>query len=513
MSLTSLPFLLLTACAVLLYWLAPKKRRWLLLLAASWTFYLFCGWRAAAWLLLTTVTAYAAGRLLAALCERQKAADKAEKAALTRRKRLVLALTLVLNFGGLFLAKYWSHTAALLGSLFGAKLPAFSLLLPLGLSFYMFQSMGYVIDCYRGRGAERSFLRFALFVSFFPQLVQGPISRFGALGGELFRERDFCADDLKYGIERMLWGYFKKLVLADRAAVAVGTIFGAPEQYGGLFTAFGVLLYCVQLYCDFSGGIDVSIGVAQLFGVTLAENFRRPIFARSLSEYWRRWHVTLGTWMRDYVFYPLTLSRAFVKLGQRTRRRIGGMAGKVVPTSLATLIVYLVIGVWHGAEAKYFAFGLYNGVLMTLALLLAGRFRAVKTRLGVGEQGWYRAFELLRTMLIVFVGRYLTRAAGLQAALAALWKTVRHPCLYQLADGTFSRLGLAGRDFAVLGVGTALLLLVEWRQEKGVEVRKTLEKQRPFVQWLAILAPLLVLLFFGILRDPAIQAEFIYRQF
>ena len=150
---------------------------------------------------------------------------------------------------------------------------------------------------------------------------------------------------------------------------------------------------------------------------------------------------------------------------------------------------------------------------MTLALLLAGRFRAVKTRLGVGEQSWYRAFELLRTMLIVFVGRYLTRAAGLQAALAALRKTVRHPCLYQLADGTFSRLGLAGRDFAVLGVGTALLLLVEWRQEKGVEIRKTLDKQNPFLQWLAILAPLLVLLFFGILRDPAIQAEFIYRQF
>ena len=509
MSLTSLPFLLLTAAAVLLYWLAPRAWRKYVLLAASWTFYLFCGLRAAAWLLFTTLTAYGAGRLLGALCQRQKDASAEEKAAVARRKRLVVFLTLLLNFGGLFLAKYWSHTASLLG----LGTPRLGLLLPLGLSFYIFQSMGYVIDCFRGKGAEKNIFRFALFVSFFPQLVQGPISRFSQLGEELCRERDFSADDLKYGIQRMLWGYFKKLVLADRAAVAVGAVFAAPENYGGLFTALGVLLYCVQLYCDFSGGIDVSIGVAQLFGVTLTENFRRPVFARSLSEYWRRWHITLGAWMRDYVFYPLTLSKAFVRLGKWSRSRVGGMAGKVIPTSLATLIVYLVIGIWHGAELKYFVFGLYNGVLMTLALLLAGRFRAVKTRLGIGEQSWYRAFELLRTMAIVFVGRYLTRAAGVKAALAALWKTVRHPCLYQLRDGTFSGLGLAVRDWLVLLAGLVVLLLIEWRQEKGLQVRKALEERPPLVQWLAILAPLLVLLFFGILRDSAIQAEFIYRQF
>ena len=509
MNLVSLSFLALVAGAALLYWLAPKKWRAFVLLAASWGFYLCCGLRAAAYLLFTTLTAYAAGRRLALLCEKQTDADRERKDMLTRRKRLVLFITLLLNFGLLFLTKYWDSAAGLLS----AALPELGLLLPLGLSFYMFQSMGYVIDCYRGKGCEKNIFRFALFVSFFPQLVQGPISRFGDLGAELRRERDFSADDLKYGIERMLWGYFKKMVLADRAAVIASTVFDAPAQYGGIFTAFGVLLYCVQLYCDFSGGIDVSIGVAQLFGVRLTENFRRPIFARSLAEYWRRWHITLGSWMRDYLFYPLTLSKAFVKLGRRTRRSIPGTLGKVIPTSLATLIVYLVIGVWHGAGAKYFVFGLYNGVLMTLALLLAGRFRAAKARLGVGEQKWYHAFELLRTMLIVFIGRYLTRAENLRAALAALWKTVRHPCLYQLGDGTFLRLGLGAGDWLVLGLGVALLLVVEWRQEKGVEIRKTLETKSAMIQWLVILAALLVLLFFGILRDGAIQAEFIYKQF
>ena len=513
MSLVSLPFLALTAGAVLLYYLAPEKWRWTVLLAASWAFYLFCGLRAAAYLLFTTLTSYGAGRRLGALCARQQGADKAERAALTRQKRLAAALALVLNFGLLFLAKYWGHTAALLGTWLGKELPTLGLLLPLGLSFYIFQSMGYVIDCYRGKPPERNLFRFALFVSFFPQLVQGPISRYGQLGESLFAPHPFSADNLKYGIERLLWGYIKKLVLADRAAVAVGTVFGAPEAYGGAFTALGVLLYCVQLYCDFSGGIDVSIGAAQLFGVTLTENFRRPIFARSLAEYWRRWHITLGAWMRDYLFYPLTLSKPFVRLGKWTRRRAPGMLGKVIPTSLATLLVYLVIGVWHGAEAKYFVFGLYNGLIMTLSLLLAGRFRAVKTRLGVGEGRAYRAFELLRTMLLVFVGRYLSRSAGVSAAAAALWKTLRHPCLYQLADGTLFRLGLGGGDIAVLVLGVALLLLLEWRQEKGAQLRKALEQKPAVVQVLVIFAALLGLLFLGILRDPAIQAEFIYKQF
>ena len=183
--------------------------------------------------------------------------------------------------------------------------------------------------------------------------------------------------------------------------------------YGGAVIASGILFYCIQLYCDFSGGIDITRGVARLFGIDMAENFRRPIFATSLTDYWRRWHITLGAWMRDYVFYPISLSRGFGKLSRWARTHIGGTAGKIFATSLATFIVYFIIGIWHGANFRYIAFGLWNGVLITASLLLEKTFLRWKAALHVNDKsaGW-RVFMTLRTALLVFIGRYFTAAAA-----------------------------------------------------------------------------------------------------
>lgn len=202
-------------------------------------------------------------------------------------------------------------------------------------------------------------------------MVQGPISRFGDLGPQLLAGRSLDFGNLKYGIQLMLWGYFKKLVIADRAAVLVSSVLDHPWDHSGSILAVGVLFYCIQLYGDFSGGIDITRGVAKLFGIDLAENFRRPLYATSLTDFWRRWHITLGTWMRDYLFYPLSLSKPFGKLGKLTRRHIKGKLGKILPTSLATFLVYLVIGIWHGANWRYIAFGFWNGGIITLSLLLS----------------------------------------------------------------------------------------------------------------------------------------------
>lgn len=312
----------------------------------------------------------------------------------------------------------------------------------------------------------------------------------------------------------MMWGYWKKLVIADRAAVIVNSVFAQPSAYGGVMTALGVGFYCIQLYCDFSGGIDISRGVAQMLGIHLAENFRRPIFATSLTEYWRRWHITLGTWMKDYLFYPLSLSKPFGRLGRFTRRHIKGRLGKMIPTSLATFVVYFVIGVWHGANFRYIAFGLWNGVLITGALLLAKPFATIWTKLGISrDHRGLRIFRTLRTMLLVFIGRYITRAPRLMTAIGMLWTTVTKPCLYQLTDGTILQLGLQRSDLAVVALGTASVLVVESYQERGGQVRKTLEKQGFFTQWLCIFLPLLGLLLLGILRGGYIASEFIYKQF
>lgn len=513
MTFFSLPFVALVAAALLLYYLAPGKWRWLVLLGASLAFYLWKSPAAGAYILFTVLTNWLAGLRLGALNAKAKAAE--DKAALKRRKRCLLAAALVLNFGLLFVVKYWNDAAKVVSSVSGLSLPVFDLLMPLGLSFYVFQSAGYVIDCYRGKHApEKNVLKFALFVSFFPQVVQGPISRFHQLQPQLIEPHRFEADNLKYGIQLALWGYLKKMIVADRCVAPVSTVFNAPEKFGGAVYVIAVVFYCIQLYCDFSGGIDITRGVAQMFGIDLVENFRRPIFAVSLADYWRRWHITLGTWMRDYVFYPLSFSKAFVRLSRFGRKHLRGKASKVLPMAAATFVVYIIIGIWHGANLRYIFFGFYNGVLMTAAVLLASPFARLRKKLRCDKDTWwYHAFQVLRTALLVLVGRYITRAPRLLVALQMLKKTLLHPCLYQLSDGTLGTLGIETADVIVVLAGVAVLLTVETMQERGVKIRKALERRSVLVQWLCLFVPLLLLTLLGIFRGTAIQAEFIYQQF
>lgn len=518
MAFTSWTFLVLTGGTVVLYYLLPGRFQWLLLLAASMVFYLAGGVQALAWLLAVTAVTWGAGLLLERQNRRRKDLpkdDKAGQARIRRTKKQITAAACFLCFGLLFAMKYWDFTVALLPAGLGGGLPRWDFVMPLGLSFFIFQSVGYVIDVYRGRAAaQRNFAKYALFVSFFPQMVQGPIGRYDALAPQLLAERRLDWRDVQFGIQLAMWGYFKKLVIADRAAVLVNAVIVDSCPYGGGVIAFSVLLYCIQLYCDFSGGIDITRGVARMLGVDMAENFRRPIFATSLTDYWRRWHITLGQWMRDYLFYPLSLSKPFGRLGKWARKHIGGLPGKIFATSLATFVVYFVIGVWHGASLKYIAFGFWNGAVITASLLLERRFQVWKQALHIRDQslGW-RVFMTARTSFLVFLGRYLTRAPRLLTALRLLKTTFTHVQPGQLADGTLLSLGLKGFDLAVIFLGMAAVLALEFYQERGGHVRETLEKQSAFVQWLAMAVPVAVLLFLGVFRTGYISSEFIYKQF
>ena len=345
-------------------------------------------------------------------------------------------------------------------------------------------------------------------------MVQGPISRFDALAPQLTARRGFDADRVKYGIQLVMWGYFKKLVVSDRAGVIVSTVFGDYAQYRGVVLGAGVLFYCIQLYCDFSGGIDITRGVAQMFGIDLAENFRRPLFATSLTDYWRRWHITLGQWMRDYVFYPLSLSRPLARLGRWTRKHIKGKLGKIIPTSIATFTVYFLIGIWHGAELRFIVFGFWNGILITASFLLEGLFQRWREALHIqADSAPWRVFQMARTAALVFVGRYLTRAGSVSSALWMLRMTVARPDLSALWDGRMLALGLTGWDLAIVFAGLAVILAAEFYQERGGHVRAALERRHWLVQWAAILIPLAVILLLGVMRGDYIASEFIYQQY
>ena len=494
MSLTSPQFLLLTAASVLVYCLLPGRLQWPLLLAAGLVFYWAGGGLTVLYVLAVACTVWGAALLIDARRE---------------SRRLISAVCCVLNFGLLYVLKYLGFTLELLGARSGL-----SFVLPLGISFFMFQAIGYMIDVYRGKQEpERNFAKFLLFVSFFPQMTQGPISRYGQLGPQLFAAHRLDFEALRNGIQLMMWGYFKKLVIADRAAVLVKTVMGDPWSYGGLVQAWGVLFYCVQLYCDFSGGIDIVRGVAKLYGIDMTENFRRPLLAVSLTDFWRRWHISLGAWMRDYVFYPLTLSKPFIKLGKKSRKAFKGRLGKMVPTSLATFIIYFIIGVWHGASWKYVAFGFWNGIIITSSLLLAPWFEKTKTRLHInGDSLWWRAFCVLRTNVIVFFGRYITRAPRLLTAFWMMSRLLVDPRPAELRTRLFG-LGITKADYLVIAISLCVMLLVEFYEEKKGSFREALAKRGAFVQWLCILLPLLAIMIFGIFRADYISSDFIYKNY
>lgn len=519
MSLFSLGFVGFVLGGLLLYYLLPKKAQWPVLLGLSWLFYILGGLGMFGYLLFVTLTTYGAGRILGCLAEQQKKLSKEEKATvlpvIKRKKKFWAGSCMVLNFALLFFVKYWDFVLENINAMLGLSFPLWGILAPLGISYYMFQSIGYLIDVYRGKvSAETNFFKYSLFVSFFPQITQGPIGRFDHLAPQLFGERDFSFDNCKAGLQLILWGALKKMVVADRAGVVVSQVYGNYQSYGGVVIAFGVLFYCIQLYCDFSGGIDIIRGIAKIFGIDMAENFRRPLFSTSLTDFWRRWHISLGTWMKDYLFYPVSLSKPLQKLGKFSRKKIGGRVGKVLPTSVVTFLIYFVIGIWHGSSWKYIAFGLYNGVFITAGILLEPMFSdwREKHHITPEHKGMY-LFRLVRTWVLVFFGRYITRAGSFLTAVAMLWKTVRHPIPSQITNGVLLQLGLTPWDYAVVAIGTLVLVVVELFQERGKDLAKTLE-EKPFVlQWAVMAAGLLVLLLFGIFRGDYIAAEFIYQQF
>ena len=476
------------------YYLCPLRLRWALLLAASYAYYAYCGANALPFILLTTLSTWAGALYIGRIADQTKAelkARKAEldapgkkalKAAAKKKQRVIFWAVLLVNFLSLGVFKYVPPAASALGK-------PLDLLLPLGISFYTFQSMGYLIDVMSAKYApEGNPAKFALFVSFFPQLIQGPIARHDQLAPQLTAPHRFDPDTIARGAALMLWGFFKKKVVADRALPLVTEVFANQGEYGGAVIAVAVLFYSLQQYADFSGGIDLVTGIAQLFGIQLAPNFKRPYFSTSLGDFWRRWHISLGAWMRDYVFYPFALTRPVSKLSKAVKARFGAEVGRALPAALGNLLVFLLVGVWHGASMNYVLWGLYNGLILAASALLEPaykRFGDAHERL-VTSRSFY-LFRVLRTFLIVNIGWYFDRALRGSDAFIMLLKTVFAPRFAQLTEGTLLTLGLSSYDFGVLAIATVILFAVSLLQERGMKVRERLFALPIIPRWAILL--------------------------
>ena len=531
MAFVSVKFIGFLLVSMILYYSVPKKYQWTVLLAASCVFY----WINSSWLLAVLLVSVCVTYFCALEIYRINTAGKAElknKSGLTKqdiaairtqtkkKAKRILNLGVAADLGILVFLKYYNFFAETANTAIGKTgitLPYLHLLLPLGISFYTLQALAYMIDIYRGKyEPERNILKFTLFMSFFPQIVQGPIPRFKQFAYQLYDEHEFDYERMVSGCLLILWGFMKKLIIADRLAIPVNMIFDRYNDFTGLVLFGAAAMYGIQVYTDFSGGMDIARGAAQLFGIELELNFRQPYFSTSIEDFWRRWHITLGSWMKDYVFYPLSLSRRFANMSRKARKVFGNSFGKKLPAFIAMFTVYFLVGIWHGADWKYILYGIWNGVFIVSGILLEDTYVKIRRTFRFeDEQFSWHIFRILRTFVLITFGRYFSRADSSIAALRMMKNTFQSwKDLSFITDGFLvKRLGLNTAGWLVLLIAILILFLVDYLHEKGIEIRKEIMCQPLVFRWGIYIFSVILILVFGIYGPAYNAAGFIYEQF
>ncbi len=526
MDIFSVKFALFFLAAYILYYTLLRRKQWLVLVVANLVFYAFSGWKNLIYILVTAFSVWSGALLMERFT--LKAKEKRKEAGITkeekdrikkdtlRKKRLVLLAVLLLNFGILAFFKYGYGFLKLFGILFNSEMQntslyqrASSLILPLGISFYTFQSAGYCIDIYGGKyPAERNPLRYLLFASYFPALIQGPINRFDNLSPQFFTTHRAGFTAMRRSLLLFAYGAVKKYALANILSGAVSLILDHIEpETPGCMIVTGILLYGIQQYADFSGGIDMVLAVSDAFGIHMAENFRQPYFSVSLGDFWRRWHISLGAWMRDYVFYPFALTKSMQGLGKKVKKHFGPQAGSVIPACIANVLVFFIVGIWHGAQWHYIAWGLYNGLVIAAEDLIGMKFSFS------GDGKALRFFRMARTFLIVNIGWYFDRILDLRSELTAFKNTcflfrpsAFLPGIRDLFVSAFNEWTVC---IALIAFG--ILLWTDIMKERGRDVRSMVVGGKPVLRW-AVYFFLFYLIQFGLIYGTATEG-FMYAFF
>ena len=531
MLINSLVFLIFIAIIIIIYMAVPKKVKWVVLLLASYIFYFSNSTYLILCLLFTTISIYFVALKMGKIDEitknkLKKIEDKEKKKELKsqakRRKKKIVAIGIIINLGILGILKYSGFIGENINSLLkilhiDVSMPIKEFILPLGISYYTLQAISYIVDVYRGTvKADKNFGRVALFLSFFPQLVQGPIGRYSRLANNLYEPHKITYKNLTFGSQLMLWGYFKKMVVADRVAMYVNEFFTNYTNYSGLITVLAILGYTLQIYAEFSGGIDIVRGVSEIFGINLDHNFQRPFFARSIDEFWRRWNITLGTWLKDYVFYPVSLSKLSAKITNLSKKIFKDTyLTKIVPVAFSLLCVWLCNGIWHGAGSKYIIYGLYYYVIMMLGKIFEPVANKIIKIFKINTEVFsYKLWQILRTDMFVCLGMLIFRAENISAVIQILKSILKIHDLELIFNGQgFLLGGMTAGDWLILIISSIFILCTSLYKESGKDIRETLAKQNLLYRWIVLYVAIFAIVIFGIYGKGYNVQSFIYGQF
>ncbi|MDE6111278.1 MAG: MBOAT family protein, partial [Eubacterium sp.] len=384
-------------------------------------------------------------------------------------------------------------------TLFDASVPQLNLIQPLGISFYSLQAISYITDIYRGKyEACKNPLRISLYLSFMLTIVEGPVARYNQLGTQLNNCAYLNFKDFELGAQRVFWGLFKKIVVADRVSELVNNVFDRSEDYGGAIVIAAILAYTLQLYCEFSGVMDVINGLGKMIGIEMPENFNRPFFAKTINEFWQRWHITLGGWLRDYVFYPISLSKPFMKLTMGARKKFNPYYANLIPTSVALFFVWFSNGMWHGAGWKYIVYGLYYYVLMMFGLFLEPLSAKACKALKINRKSKsYSLFQIIRTFVIVNGGMLIFRADNLHDAVSMFASIFTNFSLKVLVPGAKNGLGLDIKDYIIVAIGIVIIFAVGVLQERQISISQKISEMKFPIKFIIYMAAIFVIIIFG----------------
>lgn len=524
MSYTSFAFFILYfGITYIIYSLMPQKAKWCVLLVGSYIFYFVATKGHVAAIIIATVLVWGSGLIIQKLNadfkqkrkETEKAQRKKLKAKYKRYKLAVLNIGIIATLAILLVCKYSNFFILSTNSIFGTDFDKVHFIQPMGISFYTLQAVSYLTDVYRGKyDACKNPLRVSLYLSFMLTVVEGPVARWDQFGVQLKDCKKFNPSDLVYGAQRVVWGLFKKIVIADRAAGFVNAVFDSHDKYGGLVVVCGIIFYTIQLYFEFSGVMDVVCGMGEMMGLKLPENFSRPFFAKSINEFWQRWHITLGGWLRDYIFYPISLSKPFMNLTKSARKKFNPYYANLIPTSVALFFVWFTNGFWHGAGWKYIVYGLYYYVLMMFGLFLEPVFRKVCDKLKIDRKSKsYGIFQIIRTAFIVNIGMLIFRADTLEQAVSMFTSIFTKMASSCVKPGASQGFGLDVFDYIIVAVGVLIVFAVSLMTEKGIDVRARIAKLPFAVKFIGFMAAIFIVIIFGAYGDGYGVVDLIYANF
>ena len=505
MELKSAGYVIFCLAVIIVYYLAkriPKGQRSVLLIANC--------------ILILSLTRKTVLLLILALCAFVfligRALEKAVADKKKARSQVLLYVGLAGVIGLLCYFKFFKESYALLANVLALHgIGLAELIVPVGISYYSLSLIAYLLDIYHKKlKAEKNFLDFATFVTFFPSIVEGPINLYKKVAPQLTGEHDFDPDNFTRGFLRCLWGYFKKVVIADRIGILVMGILTAEGSSG--FTLFGAMvLYSFQIYTDFSGGIDVVIGVAEALDIKLSENFKAPLCSKSVTEYWQRWHMSLGEFMEKYIYYPIVLNRRVMKFSKKIKN---SYMQKVFSATLASVIVFVIVGIWHGTGWNYVVYGCYQAFFVSTAVLLGPVYKKLRERLNINDKCIsYRILTCLRTFVLLTFGRYFIKAKDLHQTFELFKRTFTKWNIGVLFDGSMTEYGLDYKNLCVMYLCILLIIITDITYYHGIRIRDIIMKQDVIFRFTIYIIAVMSIVIFGIYGPEFTSASFIYQGF